>query len=124
MADRVLVETSPQLSSSIPAQTGIDDTAEVVLLPNPRRKGFIIQNTGTTIIKLAFGAVESEPSGTAYHVALKACSLANDGTGGLYMDDAWVGGVWGISSAAGGTCVICEFQAGATNWSQAMGFES
>lgn len=94
---------------STPAQTSVGATAGQLLAINRKRKGLIIQNTGTTVIYLVLGP--DTPTGTAYHVALKACSAANDGTGGTYTDDQWVGAVQAISSAPGGTCVITEITA-------------
>ena len=113
MSQRVQIESSPQAGASAPAQTSISDTAALVLVSNPKRKGFMVQNTGTTIIKLSFGATLSQ---TAYHVALKGCSVADDGTGAVYVDDAYAGDVWGISSSPAGTCVISEFTIGSPSW--------
>lgn len=111
---RALVEGSPALGSTTPAQTGLGVAAAVILNANPKRKGFTVQNTGTTVIKLTLGA--TDPTQTEYHVALKACSAADDGSGGTYFDDSWVGVVRGISSGAGGTCVVSEYQSGSPNW--------
>ena len=113
-ANRVWIEGSPQLSVSTPAQTSQGVTAGVILTANPKRKGIIIQNTGTTVIKLSFGS--TLPTATAYHVALAVCTSANDGTGGIYMDDSWVGQVNALSSGAGGTMVITELQTGSPDW--------
>jgi hypothetical protein len=88
--------------------------AGVLLYKNAKRKGFSIQNTGTTIIKLSFGA--TMPTQTVYHVALKPCTVADDGNGAYYVDDCWIGPVNGISSAGGGTCVITEFTADSPDW--------
>jgi len=117
---RQLVENSPQAFASIPAVTSVGVAAGLVLISNSKRKGFLIQNTGTTIIKLAFGSASSAPTQTVYHIALKDCAAANDGSGGVYVDDAWTGDVWAISSAGGGTCVICEFKTGSPDWNAAM----
>jgi hypothetical protein len=113
-ANRALIEGSPQAGVSTPAQTSISDTAGVVLAANPKRKGVMIQNTGTTVLKFTFG--DTSPTSTVYHVALKACSSANDGTGGVYMDDACTLTVRGISTPTGGTAVIAEFTLGAPDW--------
>lgn len=116
-AVRALVEGGPARTVDTPAQTAVDDTAELVLASNPKRKGFIAQNTSDKVIKLAFGSV---PSQTAYHIALAACTAADDGKGGTYFENSWVGDVYAIASAAGGTFVIHEFEAGGTtaSWSQ------
>jgi hypothetical protein len=75
---RALVEGSPAQGSSVPAQTAISTTAALILGPNPKRKGFLIQNTGTTVIKLVLGT--TTPTQTVYHAALKACSAADGST--------------------------------------------
>ena len=116
MPERVFIESSPQTSITVPAQTGIGAVATVVLVANPKRKGFMVQNTGTTIIKLAFGGTTSTPNQTVYHIALKGGTGSDDATGSTYTDDAWAGDVWAISSAPGGTMVITEFTIGSPNW--------
>ena len=111
---RALVESGPIQGSSTAAQTAIGATGALVLNANTKRKGFMVQNTGTTTIRLVMG--NATPTQTVYHVALKASTSADDGTGGMYFDDVWVGNVWAISSAGGGTMVITEFTAGSPDW--------
>jgi hypothetical protein len=113
MSNRVFMEPSPQAGASAPAQTSLGTVAVVVLIGNPKRKGFVVQNTGTTVIKLSFGATLSQ---TAYHVALKGCTVADDGTGAVYVDDAYNGDLWAISDNSGGTCVVTEFTIANPNW--------
>lgn len=113
---RVLLEGSPQRVATAPAQTGIGTVAGVILVSNEKRKGFTIQNTGTTQIKLGFGAT---PTQTAYHVCLKGGTAADDGLGATYFDLFWTGDVYAISSGAGGTMVITEFKTGSPDWNQA-----
>lgn len=93
-------------TASTPVQVSQDTSADLILSANPLRKGFTIQNTGTTIIKLSLGA--TNPTQTAYHIALSACSVADDGLGGYYSDDTFIGDVRAISSAGGGTLVYLE----------------
>jgi hypothetical protein len=119
MPNRMLVEGSPQAVASTPAQTSVSNAvAGVILYYNPRRKGFTIQNTGTTVLKLGMG-LAAVPTQTVYHVALKGGAAADDGTGATYVDDAWVGDVWAISSAVGGTCVVAEYRSGSPDWNAA-----
>jgi len=94
----------------------------MILQANPKRKGLLIQNTGTTVIKLTFGA--TLPTSTAYHVALRASTGADDGSGGVYLDDSWVGVVNALSSGAFGTLVVTEFKTGSPDWNRAadLGF--
>lgn len=117
MATRAWIEGSPQASVSTPAQTVIGTTASIILAANPKRKGLIIQNTGTTVIKLTFGSVL--PTQTVYHLALVAAGGADDGTGASYFESSWVGIVNAISSGAGGTFVLTEFMTGSPDWDRA-----
>lgn len=116
---RALSEGAPQARSSTPAQTSIGATAALVLLPNPSRKCLIIQNTGTTVLKFNLGTTTTTQ--TVYQFALSACGSANDGTGGCYIDDCWVGAINMISSAGGGTFVLTEVSTGNPDWNAAYG---
>ena len=114
---RALVEPGPQQGVSTPAQTSVGNTAGVILAFNAKRKGFVVQNTGTTVLYLSLGT--TLPTATVYHIALKAASSANDGTGGIYIDDGWIGAVNAIGSDVGGTCVVTETTGGGPNWNLA-----
>jgi hypothetical protein len=103
---RAFTEARQRNTASTAAQTSIGTTAGQVLAANDNRKGLIIQNTGTSVIKLLLGS--GTPTQTVYHLALMACSSADNGSGGSLLDDAWTGAVQAISSAAGGTAVITE----------------
>lgn len=96
----------PRSLASTAAQTSVSNVAGQLLAANGGRKGLIIQNTGTTVIYLVLGA--GTPTTSVYHIALRACSTANDGMGGIYNDDAWVGAVQAIGSGIGGSVVITE----------------
>ena len=111
---RAIVEAGPQQGVSVAAQTGVTTTAGAIVAANMKRKGLVVQNTGTTVIKLLLGT--GTPTQSVYHIALKGCDSADDGTGGVYFDDSWVGPVQAISSAMGGTCVITEITAGGPDW--------
>ena len=102
----VSIIAGQQRRTSAPAQTAIGDTAALVLAANPRRRGLIIQNTGLTTIKINLGA--TDPNQNIYQIALKGCTVADDGSGATYLDDLWQGDVTAISSIAGGTMVITE----------------
>src|SRR3990172_13078505 len=107
---RAIVEAGPQQAVNEPAQTTVTDTAGLIVAGNRKRKGLIIQNTGTGAIYLGLG--QFDPSTTVYHIALKACTVANDGLGGVYLDDSWIGPVNAVSTVAGSTCCITEITAG------------
>lgn len=93
-------------TGSAPAQTAVGTDAGQILAANASRKRCIVQNTGLTKVKIAFGQT---PTATAYHYCLAACSAADAGDGGGWMDDMWTGAVSAISSSAGGTVVVTEF---------------
>jgi hypothetical protein len=93
-------------TSSAVAQIAVGTSASTVLAANSNRKRLTIQNTGTTVIYLAFGG--KTPTPTAYHRALPACGTSNDGSSQPYDDTMETGAVAAISSAPGGTIVIEE----------------
>lgn len=105
-AQRSATYAFPRETVSAAAQTSVSNVAGALLTFNRARRGLIIQNTGTTIIYLLLGS--GTPTSSVYHIALPACSVANDGKGGIYNDDAWIGAVQAIGSAPGGTLVITE----------------
>lgn len=107
---RALTEGAPQQGATTPAQTVIGAAAAQVVAVNRKRKGLIIQNTGLTTLKFTYGS--QVPTQTVYHFALKACAGADDGSGGIMLEENWIGPVQGISSAAGGTFVLTEITAG------------
>jgi hypothetical protein len=92
--------------ASAPAQTAVGVTAAQVLAANAGRKRLMLQNTGTTRIKIVLGV--GTPTQTAYHFCLAAGGNADDGSSSLYIDNLWIGAVQAISSAGGGTLVVTE----------------
>lgn len=101
----LIVDEPPSVNSNAPAQTAVAAVSVTVLASNTARHECIVVNTGTTILYLGLGQT---PTATAYHVALSACAVANDGTGGVYVSDVWKGAINAIGSAGGGTCVVTE----------------
>lgn len=101
----VPVEGVGSSTSSAVAQTAVGTSSVSVLSSNTARRECIVQNTGTTIIYLGLGQT---PTTSNYHVALKSCSLANDGSGGIFLSDLWTGAINAIGSAASGTVVVTE----------------
>lgn len=98
------MRTSTTLGSS--SQT-IDVTYSVVLSSNDKRKRAIVQNTGTTIIYIGLGTI---PTTNNYTIALAACTLANDGTGGVLIEEMWQGAINAISSAVSGAIEVTELR--------------
>lgn len=95
-------------AGSAPTTGSIGTTTATLLSSNSGRKSFIIQNTGTTVLKVLLGTVAATQ--TNYTVALKACSAADAGDGGAYIDALWIGAVQIISSGASGAYVVSEVQ--------------
>jgi hypothetical protein len=102
------VQTSPADDSSIPLQQTVGASAISILVANLTRLEAMVVNTGTTVIYLGLGRT---PTIVNYHVALAACSVANDGTGGTYITDIWKGAINAISNGAGGTVCVTELTA-------------
>lgn len=74
-------------------------SAAIALPANTNRGGFIIQNLGANPLFVRFGAGAST---TEFSFILRASSLADDGTGGIFTTNQ--GTVWtGIISIAGTT---------------------
>ena len=102
----VPIETVGSTTSSSQSQTVVGTTASQLIASNSSRRQVMVQNTGTTTVYLALGG--SNPTTTVYHLALKACTNANDGTGGVFITTMWNGAIQAISSAASGTVVVTE----------------
>lgn len=101
----VPVEGIGSSTSSAVAQTSVGTTSVTALASNAARRECIVQNTGTTVIFLGLGQT---PTNVNYHVALKSCTVSNDGTGGVFVSDLWTGAINAIGSAASGTIVVTE----------------
>lgn len=83
----------------------VNATSVAILNSNANRKEAIIINTGTTTIFLGLGQT---PTNVAYHVALAACTAANDGSGGTWTTDMWKGAINAIGSTTGGSVCVTE----------------
>lgn len=105
-ADVDVTRTPKSSTVTAHAQTAVGIVGVQLLAANASRKQVMVQNTGTTVIKLSL--TDTDPTQTSYHIALKAGSAADDGLGGVFVSDLWQGIVRAISSAAGGTVVVTE----------------
>lgn len=128
MPNRMLVEGSPQAYASVPGQTSVGIAAGIILYYNPRRKGFTIQNTGTTVLKLALG-VNAVPTQTVYHVALKGgrprttgrapCTPMTPGSGMCGRSAAWPAGrAWSLSTGAARLTGMLRVTGGSSAYSE------
>jgi hypothetical protein len=96
-------------TATAPSQTTLGTTAATALASNGSRKGFLIQNQGTTAIKVLLGT--ATPTQANYTIALPACGVANDGSSPAYYGPPgvlWTGAIQWISSAAGGLAEAIE----------------
>jgi hypothetical protein len=93
-------------TASAASQQTIGTTAGQVLAANSARKRLILQNCGTTVIKIVLGA--GTPTQSNYHFALPPGGTTNDGSSPVYNDIMWTGAVQAISSAAGGLLQVAE----------------
>ena len=60
-------------------------TSATILASNPGRTSFMIQNQDTHALNISFGATASS---SVYHLVLKACGSAADGSGGVCSMEA------------------------------------
>lgn len=102
----VAVSLPGSVAASAAASTSVGASAGQILAANSARKEVCIVNTGTTTLYLALGV--GNPTTTVYHLALQACVIAHDGTGGSWVSDLWTGAVQAIGSGAGGSCAVTE----------------
>jgi hypothetical protein len=99
----VTIDVANAATVSDPAQT-ITGAAAIVLVANPLRRSFTLQNTGTVPVYFTYGALS--PTSTAYHFALSPGVVADDGKGSFYADDQWSGDVQAFSSSPGSIVVM------------------
>lgn len=105
----VVITPSTSNTASSSAQVTIGTSPLTALAANANRKGFSIQNQGTTILYILLGA--GTVSNTNYTFALPACGVNNDGSSSTFLGFAgvvWTGIISWISSASGGLGTAVE----------------
>jgi hypothetical protein len=75
-----MLNVSPTSKLTSATATNGLQTSATILESNPGRTFFTIQNQDTHALNLAFGVTASS---SVYHLVLKACSGAADGSGGV-----------------------------------------
>jgi hypothetical protein len=83
----------------------VTSTSSTVLASNVARREFTIINTDIVPIYIGLGQT---PTATAYHIVLRPCTVAHDGTGGSYTSDMWKDGVNAIVASTTGHVAITE----------------
>lgn len=102
--------SSPPASSTVsaPSQPVIGAVTSVQLLAaNAARKRMRLQNIGTTVMYILFGAGSATAANC--HIVLPAGGTSEDGSSSIITDDMWQGRVAALSSAAGGIVSVAEF---------------
>lgn len=91
---------------SNPARTPVGTTAIQALAANDQRTRLVLQNLGTTVLKIVLGA--TNPTATVYHFAMAANATADSGASPPILLDLYRGEVRAISSVAGGALSVVE----------------
>jgi hypothetical protein len=93
---------SDQYRVLFPNPISVGTSVLQIALANRTRKEMILVNVGTATIYVGFGF---NPTPTNYSIFLQPCSAANDGTGGIMIDEAWKGTVFVLAAGASGGLV-------------------
>lgn len=88
---------SIQQEGTVGSASAIKTADGTVLAANPNRLWFAVINLDDVACLVKLGA---SASAVDFHVPLKACAVADDGTGGAYFDSSWKG-IVSIKAAAG-----------------------
>jgi hypothetical protein len=99
-AGSIVVAPVTSTTASSPGPTSVGTSSATALAANSNRKRLTIQNTGTTVLYVLFGA--GSASSSNYHIILPAGGTVNDGSSHPYIDEMWQGAVQWASSASGG----------------------
>jgi hypothetical protein len=107
------VDRSGALRTRVGGTNNVSTTNQVVvgtaavelLVSDAARRRALIQNTGTTVIYIGYGA---DPTTTVYYIALAPGVSADDGRGGVLIEEMYNGSIRAISSASGGTVVVTK----------------
>lgn len=105
----VVVDQVASSTATAPGQVTLGTSAATALAANSARRGFVVQNQGTTVIKILLGT--AVPTQSNYTVALPAGGSSNDGSSPSWFGPpgvVWTGAIQWISSAAGGLAEIVE----------------
>lgn len=101
----LVVTTNGSTTAGAPANTAVTSTSSVILAANTARREVMITNTDVVAVYIAFGQT---PTATAYHVVLRPCAVAHDGSGGTFVSDIFKGAINAIVASTGGHVSIVE----------------
>ena len=96
-------------TASAVAQTAVTSTSSSILAANAARLECTVVNTGVVAVYLGLNG--KTPTSANYHIALSACGVANDGTGGTYTSDLVKGAINAITASTSGTVCVTELTA-------------
>jgi hypothetical protein len=88
-----------------PNPVAVGLVAFMVARENLARKEFIMVNVSTTVVWIGLGF---PPTATNYSIPLNACSSANDGTGGIAVNDSWTGPIYVLAASSAGSVNFTE----------------
>ena len=98
------VDTPISSTASATALQTVTSTSATIIAANALRLECVVVNTGIYTVYLGLGQV---PTATAYHIALPHCTVAHDGTGGVYVTDIFKGAINAIvASTSGSVCCV------------------
>lgn len=93
-------------NNPVPVPDGTTSASPILLLDqNLDRQELLIQNVSVQVVYIGLGF---PPTNTNYSIALLACGVAHDGSGGVLATDIWKGAVYAIGAAAGGAIALTE----------------
>jgi hypothetical protein len=101
----IVVTTNGSTTAGACANTAVTSTTSVALAANAARREAIIVNTDVVVIYIGLGQT---PTATAYHIVLKPCTVAHDGTGGSFVSDTWKGAINAITASTSGHVAVTE----------------
>lgn len=101
----LVVTTSGSTTAGAPANTAVTSTSSVILAANTARREVMITNTDVVAVYIAFGQT---PTATAYHIVLRPCTVAHDGSGGSFVSDIFKGAINAIVASTSGHVSVVE----------------
>lgn len=101
----LVVTTSGSTTAGAPANTAVTSTSSAILAANTARREVMITNTDVVAVYIAFGQT---PTATAYHIVLRPCTVAHDGSGGSFVSDIFKGAINAITASTSGHVSVVE----------------
>jgi hypothetical protein len=107
VAGSLTVTPTESSTVSAPSIVTVGTGSSTLLAANSSRKRLTLQNMGTRVIFILFGA--GTASSSNYHIALPPGGTTADGSSPVYSDIMWQGAIQASASGAGGSVAVGEF---------------